>query len=165
MRLLPLLLLLTACAAPIGRTSDRIVGDLVVAGTEQVLAGARLTLTPVEPVSAAADEAGEGLGAVALTTEAGAFLITELTAPQQVFPLLRGWAYELRADASGFYSGFVRVEFTGGELVQRLELELIDDEPMQGEQINELPADAVDNPKGTLIDEVLRRQGRRAPGR
>lgn len=173
-------LLLPACAAPVGRATDRIAGELVLAGTEQPIAGARLSLRAIEPLSKNADPGPRALtastetapaapGPTALTastetTPAGAFAITELAAAEPS-PLLRGWAYELRADASGFYSAFARVEFTGGELWQRLEIELIDDEAMQGEQIIELPADAVDNPRGTLIDEVLRRQGRRPPGR
>ena len=148
-----------------GRSTDRIAGDLILSGTEHAIAGARITLTPLEPIARDADAGSRGMTAVTSTTELGAFLLTELSSTQQVSPLLRGWAYELRADADGFYSATARVEFAGGELLQRLEIVLIDDELMQGEQIHELPVDAVDNPEGTLIEEVLRRQGREPPPR
>ncbi len=162
--LLPLLLLLllSACAAtPGGRAADRVTGRLLLAGTEQAIAGARIVLLPLQPHGSRSDESQlAGLGAVATTNREGGFALAELDGEGQRIPLLRGWTYEVRAEAGGFHSESATVEYGRGELSLILAIEPIDDDEMTGEVLLDTSSEAVDNPRGTLIREVLRRQGR-----
>ena len=160
-----LLLLLAACATlPRGNaTPDRVIGVLVLAGTEQPITGARVTLTPIEPVRARADIAVHDtvrLSTIASSGDLGDFVITELNSPDGGWPLLRGWSYELRADADGFYPAVQDVEVHRGDVVVVLEIEVVDEGAMGGQQVIDLSPDAVHVEKGGLIDEVLRRIGR-----
>lgn len=164
--LLVFLLLITGCATTqSGRATSRVVGALVLAGTEQPIVGARVTLTPLEPLHDArrpdeTDVEPARLSTIATTADLGAFVLTELNGPAGPMPLLRGWAYELRADADGFYSSVERIELSGSEVVMLLQIEVIDEEAMLGQQLTDLPADAVKVERGGLIKEVLRRLGR-----
>jgi hypothetical protein len=162
-----LLLLLAGCATvPRGAsTPDRIIGVLVLAGTEQPITGVRITLTPSEPLASERrpdpiEVTPLRLSTIAQTGELGDFVITALNGPDGPRPLLRGWAYELRADADGFYSASQRIEVHRGDLVTLLEIEVVDEGAMSGQQLIDLSPDAVHVEKGGLIEEVLRRIGR-----
>jgi|GEM_PF-1789782 len=163
--------LLTGCAQNHGRASDRILGIIVLQGTEQPIAGATLSLTPIAPMihRARPDPAADphAITHEMRSGDLGAFAFDGLTAPDgSRRPLLRGWEYELRADAAGFFSTTERVDFEGGEEAVVLQIEIIDDELVHGDGglfIGEAPPGRVDDMKGTLIKEVLRRLGREEP--
>jgi hypothetical protein len=162
-RALVLSLLLAGCAtAGQGRTSDRIVGTLFLSGTEQPIGGARIVLVPTDPFDRRADndEDPSLLGVEATTNDVGGFALDNLTGGERQRTLLRGWEYEIRAEAAGFYTEVATVRYERGELALALQIDLIDDDEMKGENLLEMSSEAVDNPKGTLIREVLRRQGR-----
>lgn len=162
-----LLLLLAGCATlPRGSaTPDRVIGVLVLAGTEQPITGARITLTPTAPLpDVARVDALEldpvRLSTIAATGDLGDFQIVALNAPDGPRPLLRGWSYELQADAEGFYPASRQVEVHRGDVIAVLEIEVVDEGAMSGQQLNDLSPDAVHVEKGGLIEEVLRRMGR-----
>ncbi len=143
---------LTACAhAPrAGGPASSLVGALVLEGTEQPIVGAKLTLTPLEPLDDR--DGGETLGiATGYTEELGAFVFDDLR---------RDYAYELRADANGFYSTVERVEVGKGQNVMLLEIEVIEPETFAAEPIQELNPDALETEPGSLIELVLDRMGR-----
>jgi hypothetical protein len=156
-----LLILLSACAAPQpGRSGDRISGVLVLAGTEQPLGGVRVVLLPVAAGEGGDPEDRPGeLSTSAQSNAAGGFVFGGLDGVRTA-PLLRGWTYELRAEAEGFAVARRELRYEGGDAALRLELELIADDALEGQQILELGDDSIQNPAGTLIDEVLRKQGR-----
>jgi hypothetical protein len=98
---------------------------------------------------------------------AGAFRFSSLTgsdgAPRS---LLRGWEYELRAEAPGFFGSVAIVDFAGGEEAVVLEIEVIDDELVHGDGglfVGEQPPGRLKDVEGTLVQEVLRRLGRQGP--
>ena len=157
----------SACASsPSGRASDHVVGVLVLTGTEQPIVGAQIVLVPVEPLgpNADADPGPEPPQARATTQELGAFVFTTLDAGAAPRPLLRGWLYELHATAPGFYSTTERVRFERGQLALTIEIDVIDDTDLEGTQfVGEQRPDRLQDVDGTLIDEVLRRQGRQPP--
>jgi len=157
-------LLLTACSgSPRGRSADHVIGVLVLSGTEQPIVGGEINLVPVEPVAGSADDAEDpdALAVRVPTEELGAFLVTTLEGGR---PLLRGWLYDLHATAPGFYSTTERLHFEGGQLALTVEIEVIDDTAMEGAHfVGEQPPDRLKDVDGTLIDEVLRRQGRLPP--
>ena len=162
-----LLLLLAGCATlPRGTsTPDRVIGVLVLAGTEQPIIGARVTLTPTGPTEGArgADEIvlqPIALSTIAATGELGDFVIDALDGPDGPRPLLRGWTYELRADVDGFYPVSRSIEIHRGDRVEVLEIDVVDQGAMHGQQVNDLSPDAIHVEKGGLIEEVLRRVGR-----
>lgn len=164
--ILLLFALLVGCSTPPkGRANDHVIGVLVLTGTETPIVGAEVSLVPVEPVAANADPADEpeALATKVPTEELGAFLFSSLStdAPR---PLLRGWLYELHATAPGFYSTTERVQFDRGQLALTIEIDVIDDTAMEGAHfVGEQPPDRLKGVDGTLIDEVLRRQGRVPP--
>jgi len=159
-------LLLAGCATlPRAAQTDRVVGVLVLAGTEQVIAGARVTLTPTSPLERAArvdvpEHEPLRLSTIATTGELGEFVIESLASPDGARPLLRGWSYELRADVDGFYPASQELDLHKGEVVAVLEIEVVDEGAMGGQHLNDLSPDAVHVEKGGLIEEVLRRIGR-----
>ena len=173
-RLLPILVFFVAlagCASSPGpRGEDRILGLLVLEGTEQPIAGATLTLTPIAPLpQARPDDLAEphDLATEQRSGPSGAFGFGALEDPEQAErSLARGWEYELRADAPGFYSTVDRVDFEGGQLAVVLEIEVIEDEMTYGDGgiiVGEQPPDRLKDMQGTLVKEVLRRLGRSAP--
>jgi hypothetical protein len=165
--LLVVILLLAGCATgPRGRAADHVIGVLVLSGTEQPIIGAELSLVPIEPLGPNADVADdpESLVATTPTGELGAFIFTSLSSTEAPRPLLRNWLYELHAVAPGFYSASERLHFGGGQLAVTMEIDVIDDTDMQGAQfVGEQPPGRLKDVEGTLIDEVLRRQGRQPP--
>ncbi len=165
--LLLVVLLLAGCATgPRGRAADHVIGVLVLSGTEQPIIGAELSLVPIEPLGPNADAAEdpEALTTTTPTGELGAFIFTSLSSTEAPRPLLRNWLYELHAVAPGFYSASERVHFAGGQLAVTMEIDVIDDTDMQGAQfVGEQPPGRLKDVEGTLIDEVLRRQGREPP--
>ncbi len=160
-RSLLLLLLLVGCAAPQSqRSGDRVSGRVILAGSDQPLAGVRVVLLPVTPRDGADPEESPGqLSTLVTSNEAGAFAFDALEGLRES-PLLRGWTYELRAEAEGFAVASQRLDFDGGATFAELQLDLILDDAFEGQQIQELSDDSIQNPTGTLIDEVLRQQGR-----
>jgi len=154
---------LSGCAGlQADRSTDAIAGVLFLSGTEQPISGARIVLLPQRAVGGRADTeaAPQTLGIEATTNDVGGFVLTELSGGERARTLLRGWEYEIRAEAAGFYGEVAPVVYDRGELLLALEIDLIDDDEMQGENLLEMSSEAVDNPRGTLIREVLRRQGR-----
>lgn len=166
-RLLLVVLLLAGCSAgPRGRAADHVIGVLVLSGTDQPIIGAELSLVPIEPVGPNADAADDhqSLAATTPSGELGAFIFTSLSSAEEPRPLLRNWLYELHAVAPGFYAVSERVHFGGGQLAITMEIDVIDDTDMQGAQfVGEQAPGRLEGVEGTLIDEVLRRQGRQAP--
>lgn len=165
--ILVLLVSLAGCAtAPRGRAADQVIGVLVLAGTEQPIVGAELTLVPIEAMgpNSDAEDRPEALQATTPTGELGGFVFTALAADETSRPLLRNWIYELQAAAPGFHSVSERVHFERGQLAITLEIDVIDDTAMEGTQfVGEQRPDRLQGVDGTLIDEVLRRQGRQPP--
>lgn len=159
----------TGCATT--RGSDRILGLVLLEGTQQPITGATLTLTPIAPLpmGTRSDPSEDPLdhATEAMSENEGAFSFLNLaTSAGPPHRLLRGWEYELRCDAPGFYSGVERVDYTGGEEAVVIEIDVIEDELVQGDGglfVGEQPPDRIDEMKGTLIKEVLRRLGREAP--
>ena len=97
----------------------------------------------------------------------GAFQFSKLTTTDGAHrPLLRGWEYELRVEAPGFFGAVAIVEFIGGEEFVVLQIEVIEDELVHGDGglfVGEQPPDRLKGVDGTLVDEVLRRLGREGP--
>lgn len=163
--------MLAGCAGSPGpRGEDRILGLLVLEGTEQPIAGATLTLTPIAPLPQARPDALSDPHALATEQRSGpsgAFGFGVLEGAEQTErSLARGWEYELRADAAGFYSTVDRVDFEGGQLAVVLEIDVIEDEMTYGDGgifVGEQPPDRLKDMEGTLVKEVLRRLGRSAP--
>ncbi len=149
-----------------GRATDQIIGVLVLSGTDQPIIGAEISLVAVEPLGPRADpaDAAGELRASLSTGALGSFLFTTLGPPEAPQPLLRDWLYELSGTAPGFYSVNERVRFEGGQLALTIEIDVIDDTAMEGSQfVGEQRPDRLQDVDGTLIDEVLRRQGRQPP--
>ena len=170
----PVLLLFAALVASgcaTTRASDRILGLVLLEGTEQPIAGATLTLTPVAPLpqSRRADvhAAPYSVSTELRSQEEGAFSFASLTGEGgQPMTLLRGWEYELRCEAPGFFSGVERVDYLGGEEAVVIQIEVIEDEMVMGDGglfVGEQPPDRLKDVEGTLVDEILRRLGRKPP--
>lgn len=156
-------LLLAGCAAGQPAASDRISGVVVLEQSEQALGGVRVVLVP-QGGEAASEVSPGDYASETLTTEAGAFAFDALDGIE-AGPLVRDWRYELRAEAAGFQTGRVEFDFEGGAVELRVVLALESDDSMQGQQIRELSDESIQNPEGTLIDEVLRQQGRLPRGK
>lgn len=151
----------TSCAhAPRGGPANELIGALVLEGTEQPIVGAKLTLTPIEPLDGSDDEALRGLNSVLYTEDLGAFVFVELSDAQRTVPLRSNWAYELVAEANGFYSTLERVEIGRGQQTMLLEIEVIEPETFAAEPVQELNPEALETEPGTLIELVLDRMGR-----
>jgi len=153
------------------RAADRVLGLVLLEGTEQPIAGATLILTPIAPLPQArrADPEDDPHALVAEVSSGaeGAFSIHVLaTSDGEPARLLRGWEYELRCEAPGFFTGVERVDFDGGEEAVVVSIDVIDDELVQGEGglfVGEAPPDRLKGLEGSLIREILRRLGREPP--
>jgi hypothetical protein len=162
--------LLAGCMAQHGRASDRILGLVLLDGTEQPIAGASLTLTPTAPLPQGRVDAWEPDPlpvARAPTGDSGAFAFDGLTGPDGApVGLLRGWEYVLRADAPGFFTTTEELEYAGGERALLVTIEVVDEEVVHGDGglfVDEQAPDRLPGVEGTLIKEVLRRLGREGP--
>ena len=108
---------------PSGRSSDVIVGFIEVEMDQKLvpLAQADVTIRPVEAAEDAKkpDEAPEltsVLSGVSVTNGAGTFEIGLLASNETFaeYPLLRGWVYEFRIQAPGYYIYRGKFTFEGG---------------------------------------------------
>ncbi len=153
------------------RAADRVLGLVLLEGTEQPITGATVILTPIAPLPQVRNPDPEddphALHGEVVSGKEGAFSITGL-ATEDGTParLLRGWEYELRCEAPGFFTGVERVDFDGGEEAVVVDIEVIEDELVQGDGglfVGEAPPDRLQGVEGTLIREVLRRLGREGP--
>ncbi|MCP4867182.1 MAG: carboxypeptidase regulatory-like domain-containing protein [Proteobacteria bacterium] len=154
------LIAVTSCAhGPRGGPSSELIGALVLEGTEQPIVGAKVTLTPIEPLDGS-DADMTGLNAVGYTADLGAFVFVEVSNAERTVPLRANWAYELTAEANGFYSTVERVELGKGQQTMLLEIEVIEPETFAAEPIQELNPEALKTEQGSLIELVLERMGR-----
>lgn len=161
--ILPLLLLpLAGCATVLtGRVLDSESGAPVPGATVLVEPVAPLP-TPGKP--ALEQRSAPDARAEVVVGEDGAFVLTALIDEQGApTPLPSGWAYEVRAEALGFFTSVERVDVRRAAEVE-LRILALDEVDMDGEIIEGEAAERHDGLEGGLVDEILRRNGR-APGR
>jgi hypothetical protein len=98
--------------------------------------------------------------------EDGAFELRSLVDEAGVStPLQRGWSYEVRAEALGYFSTAERVDLSGRSADVQLRIHPIEEVSMDGEVIEGDANKRHDGLEGGLLDEILRRQGRLPGGR
>lgn len=104
------LALLGGC--PSGKSSNTIAGHIEVTLDQEIipLANANVMIRPVEPDTEQKrnddpPEVTVNLRGVSTTNASGSFLVTSLasSATFTEYPLLRGWNYEIRIEAPGYY--------------------------------------------------------------
>ncbi len=149
------LVLMMGCAAGQPAGVGSLAGTVFVTGTDQPLEGVRVTLTETRN---GGDDL-ESWSSVSQSNGAGGFVFPAADDPDPP-KLRRGEQYLVEAFADGFYRGEAWIRFERGMDPVRLELDVIADDDLEGVQVQELSDDSIKNPEGTLIEEVLRQQGR-----
>jgi hypothetical protein len=149
-----------------------LTGRVVIAGSDPPapLVGATIL---VEPVSRLPTPGRRDLDAMMppsvraelICDEDGAFelrtLVDDAGAPTV---LQRGWSYEVRAEALGYLTTVERVDLSGRAADVQLRIHPIEELSMDGEMIEGEATRRHDGLEGGLVDEIIRRAGRRPGG-
>jgi hypothetical protein len=153
--LVPLLLiaalLLVGCPSK-GGSSDTITGLIEVEMDQRVvpLAQAFVTLVPFEPDATykKQDEAPElttSLKGVSTTNASGSFVVANLASSETFmeYPLLRGWTYQIRIEAPGYYIHEGTFTYEKGAQTLKIKLETKDTDVVDDSGVIKMREDAI----------------------